>query len=276
MQGLLTGKTAIITGSGRGIGAAAAQLFAAHGAQVVVSDLDLEPAKAVAEAIHQAGGAAITVAGDVTDRDFAQRIVDLTLAQFGGIDIIVNNAGYTWDGMLHSMSDEQWAAMLDVHLTAPFRLIRMAATYLRMTAKQEQSEHGMAQARKIINITSTSGVYGNTGQANYAAAKAGVVGLTKTLAKEWGRFNIQTNAVCYGFIDTRLTADKDAGATIERDGTEIRLGVPDHLRSAFAMLHPMGRPGSVDEAAGPLLFLASALSNYVNGAVLEVSGGFAP
>ena len=273
MDGLLTGKTAIITGSGRGIGKATAELFALHGAKVVVSDVDLEPAQAVAEAITAAGGEAITIAGDATARDFAQRLIDTTIARFGGFDILVNNAGYTWDGMIHSMSDEQWDAMLDIHLTAPFRIIRAAAPYLRTTARQEQAQ-GSANARKIINITSVSGMYGNAGQSNYASAKAGIAGLTRTLAKEWGRFNIQTNAVCYGFIETRLTADKDNGEVIERDGAEIRLGVPDHLRAGLTMLHPMGRVGTVDEAAGPLLFLASALANYVNGAIIEVTGGF--
>ncbi len=271
---LLAGKVAIITGSGRGIGAAAARLFAQHGARVIVSDLDPTPAQAVAAAITAAGGTASAVAGDVTERDFPQRLVDATLDPYGTLDIIVNNAGYTWDGVLHTMSDEQWEAMLMVHNTAPFRIIRAAAPYLRATAKQEIQASGAATARKIINVSSTSGVYGNAGQANYATAKAGVVGLTKTLAKEWGRFNIQSNAVCYGFINTRLTADKGAGETIEREGKQIKLGVPETLIAGLTMLHPMGRSGTPEEAAGPMVFLASALANYVNGEVLEVTGGF--
>ncbi|MBA3468258.1 MAG: SDR family oxidoreductase [Herpetosiphonaceae bacterium] len=271
---LLAGKVAIITGSGRGIGAAAARLFAQHGASVIVSDLDPTPAQAVAAAITSSGGTASVVAGDVTERDFPQRLVEAALDQYGTIDIIVNNAGYTWDGVLHTMSDEQWEAMLMVHNTAPFRIIRAAAPYLRSTAKQEIQASGAATARKIINVSSTSGVYGNAGQANYATAKAGVVGLTKTLAKEWGRFNIQTNALCYGFINTRLTTDKAGGETIEREGKQIKLGVPETLIAGLTMLHPMGRPGTPEEAAGPMVFLASALSNYVNGEILEVTGGF--
>jgi 3-oxoacyl-[acyl-carrier protein] reductase len=271
---LLAGKVAIITGSGRGIGAAAARLFAQHGASVIVSDLDQAPAQAVVAEITAAGGTASAVAGDVTERDFPQRLVEAALDQYGTIDIIVNNAGYTWDGVLHTMSDEQWEAMLMVHNTAPFRIVRAAAPYLRATAKQEIQASGAATARKIINVSSTSGVYGNAGQANYATAKAGVVGLTKTLAKEWGRFNIQTNALCYGFINTRLTADKDGGETIEREGKQIKLGVPETLIAGLTMLHPMGRSGTPAEAAGPMVFLASALSNYVNGEILEVTGGF--
>lgn len=271
---LLDGKVVVITGSGRGIGAAAARLFGQHGAKVVVSDLDPAPAQAVADEITAAGGTAISVAGDVTQPDFGQRLVEATLAEFGTLDVLVNNAGYTWDGVLHTMSDEQWDAMITVHATAPFRIIRAAAPFLRATAKQEMQELGAAKARKIINVSSTSGVYGNAGQINYATAKAGIVGLTKTVAKEWGRFNIQTNALCYGFIGTRLTAEKEGGETIERDGKQIKLGVPEAMISGLTMLHPMGRAGTPTEAAGPMIFLASELSNYVNGEVLEVTGGF--
>jgi 3-oxoacyl-[acyl-carrier protein] reductase len=272
-MGLLDGKIAILTGSGRGIGAAAAKLFAEHGATVVVSDLDSAPAEETAAAIQNAGGKAIVVAGDVTDPAFPKQLISTTLDSFGGFDIIVNNAGYTWDGVIQNMTDKQWYAMIDVHLTAPFRILREAATFIREAAKREQAANGHANARKIINVSSVSGVYGNAGQVNYSAAKAGIVGVAKTLAKEWGRYNIQANAVCYGFIDTRLTASKDSGQTTERDGQEIALGVPDQMRQMAPMLIPLGRPGTPEEAAGPMLFLASPLSNYVSGHVLEVTGG---
>ena len=271
---LLADKVAIITGGGRGIGAAAARLFAAHGARVMVSDLDIEPAQAVVDSIESEGGAALALAGDVTSPEFPQQLIAATLERFGTLDIIVNNAGYTWDGVLHTMSDEQWEAMLMVHATAPFRIIRAAAPFLRDTAKREQAELGRAKARKIINVSSVSGVYGNAGLGRGVVDLAGVVGLTKTVAKEWGRFNVQSNAVCYGFISTRLTGDKAAGETIERDGRQIALGIPDHLISGLPMLHPMGRAGTPEEAAGPMVFLASDLANYVNGEILEVNGGF--
>ncbi|HEY1017141.1 MAG TPA: SDR family oxidoreductase [Herpetosiphonaceae bacterium] len=273
MSRLLEGKTAIITGAGRGIGAAAALLFARHGARVVVADLDREPAEQIAAAIAAEGGEALAVPGDVTSPGYAAQLISQTLERFGGLDALVNNAGYTWDGVIHTMSDEQWAAMLDIHLSAPFRLIRAAAPYLRETAKAEAKRDGAAKPRKIINVSSVSGVYGNAGQANYAAGKSGVIGLTKTLAKEWGRFNIQTNAVCYGYIATRLTADKAEGETIERDGKQIPLGVPSHLMAGLTMVHPMGRGGTPEEAAGPMVFLASDLANYVNGEIVEVTGG---
>jgi 3-oxoacyl-[acyl-carrier protein] reductase len=209
----------------------------------------------------------------VTAREFPARIVEAALAQFGGLDIIVNNAGYTWDGVIHKMSDEQWEAIIAVHLTAPFRIIRAASGYLRETAKREKAAQGAAHARKIVNISSTSGTRGNAGQANYAAGKAGILGLTKTLAKEWGQFNIQVNAVAFGRIETRLTQAREQGAVIHREHGDIALGIPAERLERTTALIPMGRPGTPQEAAGPVLFFASPLSDYVSGQVLEVAGG---
>lgn len=270
---LLDQKVAIITGAGRGIGASAAQLFALHGAHVVVSDIDPAPAEETVALIKAAGGSAVAVAADVTDSGGIEELIGQTVNVFGGIDILVNNAGYTWDGMAHKMSDQQWEAMLAIHLTAPFRIIRAAAPYMREAAKQEKEQHRAARARKIINISSTTGTRGNMGQVNYAAGKAGIIGLTKTLAKEWGAFNIQVNAVAFGFIDTRLTRADEEGAFTEREGKRIKLGIPDQMRQMAFMMIPAGRAGTPDEAAGPLLFFASELSNYVSGQVLEVAGG---
>lgn len=270
---LLEGKVAIVTGSGRGIGRATAELMAAHGARVVLADIDAKPLEEAAEAVRAAGGEAITLQGDATDPAFPGRLVENTLGKFGTLDVIVNNAGYTWDGTIHKMSDAQWQAMLEIHLTVPFRLIRAASAYLRETAKKEAVEQGRAQARKIVNISSTSGTRGNAGQANYAAGKAGVVGLTKTLAREWGRFNIQVNAVAFGWIDTRLTRDKEKGVKIRRGETEIALGVPAAQREISKTLVPLGRPGTPQEAAGAILFFTSPLSDYISGQVLEVTGG---
>jgi 3-oxoacyl-[acyl-carrier protein] reductase len=272
-MGMLENKVAILTGSGRGIGAAAAKLFASEGAKVVVSDLDAAPAEETAGAIRNAGGTAIVVAGDVTNPEFPKQVIQSTLDTFGGLDIIVNNAGYTWDAVIQNMTDKQWYAILDVHVTAPFRILREASNYIRDAAKKEIAANGRANPRKVVNVTSVSGVYGNAGQVNYSTAKAGVVGMTKTLAKEWGRYNVQVNAVCYGFIDTRLTASKESAEKVQREGEEIQLGVPDQMRQMAPMLIPLGRPGTPEEAAGPMLFLASPLSNYVSGAVIEVTGG---
>ena len=273
MTHLLEGKTAIITGAGRGIARAAAELFASHGANVVLSDIDPAPAEQAVAAIFEAGGRAISVPGDVTDRAFPDKLVNAAIEEFGGIDIIVNNAGYTWDAVIHKMTDEQWEAILAVHLTAPFRIIRAASSFLRAAAKREKEEHGEARARKIINISSTSGTRGNAGQSNYSSGKAGVIGLTKTLAKEWGQFNVQVNCVAFGRIETRLTQAKEKGETIHRGETEIAIGIPEDRLSKTTPMIPMGRAGTPQEGAGAILFFASPLSNYVSGQVLEVAGG---
>ena len=272
-MGMLDGKVAIITGSGRGIGSATAKLLAAQGALVIVSDLDPNPAEETAAAIRDAGGRAAVIPGDVTDPAFPAQLIKGTLDTFGGIDIIVNNAGYTWDAVIQNMTDKQWYAIMDVHTTAPFRILREASHFIRDAAKKEAAANGRANPRKVVNISSISGVYGNGGQANYSTAKAGITGLTKTLAKEWGRYNVQVNCACFGFIDTRLTAAKESAEKISRDGEEIALGVPDNMRSMASMTISLGRPGTPEEAAGPVLFLASPLANYVSGIVLEVTGG---
>ncbi|RMD81421.1 MAG: SDR family oxidoreductase [Candidatus Dadabacteria bacterium] len=271
-MGLLDGKRAIVTGSGRGIGKAVAQLMAEHGASVVVNDLDEGVAEQTVQEIRASGGTAEAAVGSVTDPNFPARLIGTALDAFGGFDIIVNNAGYTWDGMIHKMSDEQWAAMLECHLTAPFRILREASKHWRELAKQE-AERGRPVSRKVVNVSSTTGVAGNAGQVNYAAGKAGIVGVTKTLAKEWGRYNINVNAVAFGFIETRLTAPKDPARKEQVDGKEVTLGIPDNIREAAIRSIPLGRPGTPREAAGPVLFLASPLADYVTGVVLLVTGG---
>src|SRR5689334_16778001 len=243
-MGMLDSKVAIITGSGRGIGAAAAKLFAAEGASIVVSDLDPQPAEETVAAIRAAGGQAIAVPGDVTDPDFPTQLLKSTLEAFGGFDIIVNNAGYAWDGVIQKMTDKQWYAMLEVHATAPFRILREASHFIREAAKKEQATNGRANPRKVINVTSIAGVHGNPGQTSYSTAKAGVTGLTKTLAKEWGRYNVQVNCVCFGFIETRMTAPKDQAAKLQRNGEEITLGIPDQMRQMAVTTIPLGRPGT--------------------------------
>jgi 3-oxoacyl-[acyl-carrier protein] reductase len=269
-MGLLNGKNAIVTGSARGIGRATAELFAAEGANVLINDLDAEAAEQTSSEID---GATAVFAGDLTEADAADRMVETAMEAFGSIDIVVNNAGYTWDGVAHKMTDEQFQAMLDIHTIVPFRVARALAPHWRDAAKVEAGE-GREVFRKLINVSSVSGTMGNAGQANYSAAKAGVVGLTKTLAKEWGQFKINVNAVAFGFVETRLTASKDGGETVTGPGgEEIQLGIPDQLRAMASMIIPLGRPATPDEASGPVLFLASELSNYVHGQVLNVTGG---
>jgi 3-oxoacyl-[acyl-carrier protein] reductase len=267
--GVLDGKSAIVTGSARGIGRAVAELLSEHGAQILVNDLDGDVAEQAASDIK---GETAVFAGDLTKDGVPDQLVQKALDEFGKIDIIVNNAGYTWDGPVHKMTDEQFQAMLDIHTIVPFRIMRAAAPHLREPAKKER-DAGEEVFRKIVNVTSISGTFGNAGQANYSAAKAALVGLTKTVAKEWGQFKINVNAVAFGFVETRLTASKEEAGTFTRDGEEIKLGIPEQLRQMAAMIIPLGRPAQPEEAAGPVFFLCSPWSNYIHGQVLNVTGG---
>ncbi len=268
-MGVLDGKVAIVTGSARGIGRATAELLSEQGAKVLINDLDGDVAEQTAGEI---AGETVVYAGDLTKEGACDELVQTAIDSWGQLDIIVNNAGYTMDGPVHKMSDGQFQAMLDIHNVVPFRVLRAAAPHLREPAKQERDQ-GVENFRKVVNITSVSGTMGNAGQANYSSGKAGVVGLTRTLAKEWGQFKINVNAVAFGFIETRLTASKEEGNVIEKDGEKIQLGIPDQLRSMGAMLIPLGRPGTPEEAAGGVFYLCSPWSNFVHGQVLNVTGG---
>jgi 3-oxoacyl-[acyl-carrier protein] reductase len=268
-MGLLDGKAAIITGSARGIGRATAELFISEGAKVLINDIDGDVAE---QAAGEIDGETAVFAGDLTEPGACDDLVAKANEAFGEVDIVVNNAGYTWDGVVHKMSDEQFQAMLDIHTIVPFRMIRALAPSWREAAKQEAGQ-GTERFRKIVNITSISGTMGNAGQANYSAAKAGVTGLTKTIAKEWGQFKVNVNAVAFGFVETRLTQAKEQAEAIERGGEKIELGIPAQQRAMASMIIPLGRPAQPAEAAGPVLFLSSELANYVHGQVLNVTGG---
>ena len=268
-MGVLDGKVAIVTGSARGIGRATAELLSEHGANVVINDLDADVAKQTA---HEIAGDTAVYAGDLTQPGAPDKLVQTAIDAWGRIDIIVNNAGYTLDAPIHKMSDDWFQKMLDIHVVAPFRIVREAAPYLREPAKAEKAE-GKEVFRKIVNISSTSGVFGNAGQANYSAGKMGVVGLTKTVAKEWGQFKVNVNAVAFGFVDTRLTQAKDDDNQMEIDGEKVQLGIPEQMRGMASMLIPLGRPATPEEAAGGVFFLCSPWSNYVHGQVLNVTGG---
>jgi 3-oxoacyl-[acyl-carrier protein] reductase len=268
-MGLLDGKSAIVTGSARGIGRATAELFVSEGAKVLINDIDGDVAE---QASGEIDGETATFAGDLTEPGVPDKLVETAMSELGGVDIVVNNAGYTWDAVLHKMSDEQFQAMLDIHTIVPFRVLRALAPHWREAAKAEAAE-GNEYFRKVVNISSISGTMGNAGQANYSSAKAGVVGLTKTLAKEWGALKINVNAVAFGFVETRLTQAKEKGEKIEAHGQEVEIGVPEQMRAMAQMVIPLGRPAQPEEAAGPVLFLCSPLSNYVHGQTLNVTGG---
>ena len=268
-MGVLDERVAIVTGSARGIGRATAELLSELGARVVVNDLDADAAQEAAGAIQ---GETAVYGGDLTAQGAPEQLVQTAIDAWGRIDIVVNNAGYTLDAPIHKLSDDWFQKMLDIHIVAPFRVIRAAAPHLREPAKAER-ERGEEVFRKIVNVSSTSGTMGNAGQANYSAGKAGIVGLTKTLAKEWGQFKVNCNAVAFGFIETRLTASKDESNVAQIGGETVQLGIPAQLRGMASRLIPLGRPGTPQEAAGGVFFLCSPWSNYVHGQVLNVTGG---
>jgi 3-oxoacyl-[acyl-carrier protein] reductase len=262
----LDGKVALVTGSGRGIGRAIALKLAGAGARVVVNDLDEAPAAETLAEIKALGGSAIACNGDVTARDFPDRFIGAAIEHFGGLDILVNNAGYTRDGVIQKMSDDQWRAMLDIHLTAPFRILRAAAGFIRGATKEEAA-NGRPIHRKVVNISSLSGVYGNPGQVNYAAAKSGVIGLTKTMAKEWGRYRVNVNCVAFGPIETRLTVGETDAAG------QVMPGMPPEALEALVRAIPLGRAGTPEEAAGAVYLLCLPEADFITGQVLEASGG---
>jgi len=274
MAGTLDGKVTLVTGSGRGIGRSIALKFAAQGARLVVNDLDEAPAQQVVDEIRALGGQAVACAGSVSTPDFAERLVGTAVKEYKGVDIIVNNAGYTWDSVIQKMTDEQWYAIVDVHLTAPFRILRAAQPVIRAQVKAEQ-EAGRSVSRRVVNISSMAGMFGNAGQSNYAVGKAGIEGLTKTLAKEWGRLNVTVNCVAYGYIKTRLTdTGEDASSSVANiDGRDIKLGINPGLKSAMEQMIPLGRGGTPDEAAGAVYLFCLPEADYVSGQTLMCSGG---
>ena len=276
MEKMLDGKVCIVTGAGRGIAKATALWFAREGGKVVVAELDEAPAKETIEEIKAIPGAeAVGVIGDITADGVPEKIVKTAIDAFGGLDVIVNTAGYTWDSMIQNMTDQQWEAMLKIHLTAPFKILRAAAPFIREKVKEETAA-GKVVMRKVVNISSTSGTQGNPGQVNYSACKSGIMGMTKTMAKEWGRYHVNVNCVAYGAIDTRLIQVKKKGEEpfIERDGQKIPIGVPEEGRARLAATIPLGRAGTPDEGARAIVFFASPLSDYVSGQTLIVGGGY--
>ena len=274
-MGNLHGKVAIVSGSGRGIGREIALKLAAEGASVVVNDLDADPATETVTAIEAGGGRAVACVGSVTDDVFGDLFVQTATDAFGGLDIIVNNAGYTWDSVIQKMTDEQWDAILDVHLKAPFRILRAAQPVISGLVKSARESGQPVGCRKVVNISSLAGVGGNAGQANYAAAKAGVIGLTTALAKEWGRYNVTVNSVAFGLIKTRLTeTPADGDGTITVRGRDIKVGVNPGLLAAMEQTIPLGRSGTAAEAAGAVYLLCTPESDYISAQTLVCGGGF--
>jgi 3-oxoacyl-[acyl-carrier protein] reductase len=270
----LANKSALVTGAGRGIGRAIARILAASGAHVLLTDIDESALEETRAAIAPSDGARVAMfAGDLTSPGVPEDLVKILLHEFGSIDIVVNNAGYTWDSVIQKTTDEQFQAMLDIHVVAPFRILRAAASWIREKSKAER-DAGAPVVRKVVNVTSISGIDGNAGQSGYSSGKAAVVGLTKTLAKEWGRYNVTVNAVGFGLIDTRLTRPmEDAATSIAIGERQLRVGMQEQVREQAARAIPLGRIGGPEDAANAVFFFCSPLSDYVTGEVLVCGGG---
>jgi len=269
----LTGKVALVTGGGRGIGRAVALKLAREGARLVVNDLDEAPLAQTAKAVRDAGGTVLPFPGSVTATDFGGRFVDAALSEYGDVHIIVNNAGYTWDNVIQKTADEQFQAMLDVHLAAPFRILRAAVGHIREAARREEDRQEHVY-RKVVNVSSLAGLYGNAGQVGYSVGKAGIIGLTRTLCKEWGRYRVNVNCVAFGLIETRLTQPlSGVEAQISVEGRDLAVGVPPQLLDAVQRLTPLGRSGTPKEAADAIYLFCSPESDYVSGQVLVCGGG---
>jgi 3-oxoacyl-[acyl-carrier protein] reductase len=262
-----------VTGSGRGIGNAIARKLASEGAAIVVNDLDETPAAETLAAIKQAGGRGVIVAGDVAAQDFGERIVADTLKALGRIDIVVNNAGYIWNTTIQNHTDEQWYAMIDVHATAPFRLLRALTPYLREASHKEKAA-GQDVTRKVVTISSASAVYGAATQLAYATAKAALFGMTRSLCKEWGRYNVTVNCIAFGYIDTRLTQRLDKGpATIEVKGRDYKVGLPPEYSQGILDATPLGRFGKPEDAANGVYLFCIPESDFISGQTIVVGGG---
>lgn len=263
-----------MSGSGRGIGKAIALKLAGAGAHIVVNDLDADVAQATADEIVALGVRAVVCVGDVTAPTFGETFVAAAVDAFGTIDIIINNAGYAWDAVVQKTTDEQWAAMIEVHLSAPFRILRAAQPVIAAAAKAEMADGGLATRRTVVNISSVAGLGGNPGQAGYAAGKAGIVGLTRTLMKEWGRYNVTVNAVAFGAIMTRMTAGEAGKSTITMKGKEIKAGVSQEILEAMERGIPLGRAGTPEEAAGAVYLMCLPEADYITGQVIVAGGGW--
>jgi 3-oxoacyl-[acyl-carrier protein] reductase len=292
---LLSDRVAIVTGGSRGIGGATAATLAANGARVVVADVDeVKAAETVDELNREFGhGRTSAFVGDLVAPGVCDALVADTIATCGGIDIVVNNAGYAWDASLHNMTDEQFQAMLDIHLIVPFRLARACAPHFRATARAE-AESGQSRHRKTVMVSSMAGAWGLAGAGNYAAAKAGMLGLMRTLAQEWGALRVNVNAVAFGVIQTRFALPQSDRETIQTGGRTIHVGMPAKQAARLGITiepgravtddemyaprplpgaNAIGRTGSIREAADVIFWLCSPLSDYVTGQTIPVTGG---
>jgi 3-oxoacyl-[acyl-carrier protein] reductase len=268
--GTLAGRVALVTGAAQGIGRAIALKLASEGARVFANDLDADRLALLASAIGEMGGACETFPGDVTSADFGDRAVTACVERFGDLHALINNAGYIWNSRIANHTDEQWYAMIDVHATGPFRLLRAAGRHFRDMAKAGRME----RARKVVNVSSISGLFGEATQFSYSAAKSALVGMTRSLAKDWGRYNVTVNCVAFGFVDTRLTqAFQGDVPEIAIGDRKLKVGIDAAQAELMKTMIPLGRAGTPEEAAGAVYLFCLPESDFISGEIVVASGG---
>ena len=265
----IKGKVAIVTGAGRGIGQGVALRLAQEGAKLVINDRDQEPLDETIKRIQKDGGEVVGIAESVTADDIGEKLAQKALDTFGDIHILVPAAGFLWDGMIHRMTNEQFETIINVHLVGTFKVVRDSFKIMREKAREEKENGTTVPARRIVTISSLSG-FGNLGQANYSAAKAGIAGLTRTVAIEGAMFNVLANSLAFGLIDTRMTRPIESQNEYVDGAVQ---GIPETARQKALEEIPLHRAGSIEEAVGPIVFFCSDLSTYTTGALLEVNGG---
>jgi len=268
--GKLEGRVALVTGAGQGIGRAIAIKLASEGASVLANDLDAERLAVLETDIAGIRGTCAAFPGDVTAADFGDRAVEKCLERFGDLHIVVNNAGYIWNSRITAHTDEQWYAMIDVHATGPFRLLRAAGHHFRDMSKAGPTE----RARKVVNVSSISGLFGDATQFSYSAAKSALIGITRSLAKDWGRYNVTVNCVAFGFIETRLTQKFDGDIPeIAIGDRKLKVGLNAAQSELMKSITPLGRAGTVEEAAGAVYLFCIPESDFISGEVVVAAGG---
>lgn len=272
--GRLEGRTALVTGAAQGIGRALALKLAGEGANVFANDLDTDGLKTLEDDIAALGGNCLVFPGDITDAEFGDHAVAACVEHFGDLHILVNNAGYIWNSRIVNHTDEQWYAMIDVHATGPFRLLRAAGRHFRAQSKLADKQGKSDVTRKVVNVSSISGLYGADTQFSYSAAKSALFGMTRSLAKDWGRYNVTVNCVAFGHIETRLTQGFEGEIPeIDIGGRTHKVGIPEGAIEMSKMMTPLRRAGTPEEAAGAIFLFCLPESDFITGEIIAASGG---
>ncbi|GAB7353337.1 hypothetical protein MBLNU459_g3827t1 [Dothideomycetes sp. NU459] len=266
-HGMVQDHVILITGAAQGIGREAAIQLARNGAKIAINDVDATKANATVQELVDAGYEAMAITGDLLDENVPGQLIQKVLDKWGKVNCLVNNAGFCFDAAIHKMEEAKFDIIMKIHNYVPYRLVKALSGHW-MDPKNAN------MPKSIVNVSSTSGLHGAMGQINYSTAKAGILGLTKTVAAEWGRYNVRCNAVAYGWIDTRITRPPTAETTLQLGSQTIAPGIPENAKKWRDTSDiPLGRMGTPEEAASVILFLASPMANYISGTCIECTGG---